>query len=694
MLGVNDVLHADLGKLATAAESWRKFASGLREITTQFDGDVSMELGNSWGGQVANEQVQTELRLTHEDFAAAVVEADAVATYLDTAAVDLVTAQQRLRAAIDAVAAAGMTWQQDSVGGHFADIPGGVQVTWPALSSSAQMNDAAFSEFQRDRESTAKRLADDISAALNTAREADTALSDALRRAIGGVDERFNANPQADPYSDVDRAMALLNKQSNLSDAERKELFDLLRRNEKNDLFAEEVMLRVGPEKVIALSQEYANDYSAENTLGTLLSSASPRLAQDPAWMLRLEDAGREMHKAGAGYEYGYQPLSLLFRNGGYDPKFLSVVGDDIMDMEKANGGGQLWNSVNGQTDPMNNLLVGLSKSPEAATAFFSPRTQDLYGDPLAKPETKADAQARLDYLLKARNIVGPGNPAYGADEMRPHLDALGEALVAATTGEGRPRTREMMDVLSNAVGAMGGTVPPYVPDVMKDSVSEMLAKNIASVHYGISRPGLPENPLYSNNEPIAGFHTGELTRVISTLGDSPEHMGNLYKAESAFMVSGLDAITAHGGMPQTQPDFVSSASQVFGVLDKSTTDAMRSAQQEHDETINSTVDTAKSWGESLGSKLVEGIPWVGPAASEYVVAPVLDELFSRAQVDTTDATTLQISGTYDTTRESVLALADEWRNSRQPSMPSFDASVANGLNDGHDHYESYVKGK
>ncbi|MDI2128200.1 hypothetical protein [Yinghuangia seranimata] len=426
----------------------------------------------------------------------------------------------------------------------------------------------------------------------------------------------------------------------NLSPAERAELEALLKANEGNDLFAESVMTAICPTKLLSITKELEpetgipglqigrqpRDQALIDLLGSTLASASPALANNQGWMNDLKQAGR-------GGQNG--TFSQLLRNGEYDAKFLNDVGGDMIDLDRTTHTNALG-SDNPAKDGIAGLMVALKNSPDAAAHFFEGDT----------------GKDRIEYLVDGRLPKPPHGQGSSS-----HMDALGQALVAGSVGRTDEHT---VSVLENTVSVLADK---GVADVLKGSVTQILAGNVESMHLGLTQESAQKNTLgLPDPGTVANIPRSELKSVLGDLADSPGRIALLKEAEEGFAKITLDRITV--GQPKNPADpvvmsqvntFAHKFGEAVGVLDESVAQDVRDAAKERDETQGDKYTRYERWGNAAVSTatayVVSRNPIGGVAIGAFgtSVSGFVSEVLQVNKPDSQDVVDAQVDRIYTT---------------------------------------------
>lgn len=594
-LTVEDLDTCSPDALDGVAATMERLAAAMQGDKATVDNEVIGPLISNWVSKDGKNAVRL-LGFVGAQLDAVRAEAGAMASILRECAVELRTAQNVLRLALEDIRRNGMTRQPDG------------RITWQTTSSAQQ--DLLTS--------TATDIANRIAAALKQATDADMLAATTLKANVDflkdGAKNDFNAwSLGADPAADARRTADLMEqlKNGDLSDAEMQEVKLLTQDNTGDWSFKQQLMLDMGPEGLLAVTRVTADPNSRrdmdpkdlafiQTTLRDALSVSSADLANNhPDWMQQLKQAGRDVTSLSddplsGQLTYGYQTLTLLTREGTYDNKFLLTVGDDILAYDKelyTRGTG--WGTTDPNRDPVSGFLVALKNNPTAATDFFG--TQKALDDK-GREVVVRDGTSALQYLVDERQFkAGP----LGSDaNSTAHLGPLGGALVAATTG--RPTTQAMVDVLGSSMAILGNEDSRQVLEQSKElraGVTEMLAKNAESMHLGLTQETDKKNPAaIPATGPVANIPREAMQRVLADLAaGEPSNIEVLKETEERYARAGLD-MTLHappgneqaGARDKFVESFAADVGEAFGVLDASVNEDMRTngASKEERETV------------------------------------------------------------------------------------------------------------
>lgn len=339
-----------------------------------------------------------------------------------------------------------------------------------------------------------------------------------------------------------------------------------------------------------------------------------------PEWLLELTRAGSELFQvdhpeALRSQVYGYQALAVLLSHGGFDAQFLIMVGGDLIDFERAQGGSGFWaeeapghnlpfrlNWVHGAEptdplglDPMVGLMQALTESPEAAK-------QVLAGAVRPSPDGEPDRLLRLDYLLTDREwpVDLPSDPAavmhfdqHPEQRVSSGIPALGRVLEVATTVDPDHRSYRIVESIiyeiahdEQAKGFPNGQpdAPRSEPfsnlDIVHDQLRPHLARIVDSyiqeIHWITADMAHPNPELAGTVE--LRFHSGvaerDLRLFLAELGKNLEARDIVLAAELSYVkelyercLAGWDG-TDPSVTLRTELNVTSPAANVMAALD------------------------------------------------------------------------------------------------------------------------------
>lgn len=202
-----DLYHANIGALETAATRWSSVSTRLKAAGDGFRDNTVTPLQNSgWRGDSAV-RAYNRIGEVQKEIGRAVEEANKIHTLLADAAGKFKALQRRLHTLADTEA--------PGRGLHVTDT-GRVLAREPLTSSSPGHKDPDFPEAVKAQQQSIRNLADAITAVLKQADEVDAATDWALRQDVNGAANKgFNERT----YSSLDEAKLLIASENRYDDA-------------------------------------------------------------------------------------------------------------------------------------------------------------------------------------------------------------------------------------------------------------------------------------------------------------------------------------------------------------------------------------------------------------------------------------------------------------------------------------------
>lgn len=315
----------------------------------------------------------------------------------------------------------------------------------------------------------------------------------------------------------VDRAGNLLDGDDPPSEEQLQAAVTLLGLFGEEDLFATQLLARLGPERLLELSAVVGQDtdgeygrqlaFEAQRHLGIALGTASHVESMGDwnrdDWIDRLLVAGAASSRDGVDYldhgQLGYDALAPLLQHGTHHAALLTPVGEHILhlysgeisldpafSLHTANAFDAAGNLTG---NPMNAVLDAMGRNPAAALDFFyggSEHSRDDYDVPALPWDLPPMLDGQLDslqFLLGAGELHALG---FGIDP-----GSVGGAIEAAVTGlppgspltSDRPiHTAEMVDVLARTMRHVDQNWESFLPSGNSGGMAENFG-NI-TVHY------------------------------------------------------------------------------------------------------------------------------------------------------------------------------------------------------------------
>ncbi|WP_338897814.1 DUF6571 family protein [Streptomyces sp. TG1A-60] len=472
MLTYQDVVTIRIGFLTTAAKDWDDMAGGFEELESLYAAKVEgVATDGTWVGVSAG-AASSRFSATREQFAAAQVEARAIASLLRDAHAQFARLISQVETTVEEAKQADMS--VNSKGVALYDLSKlDSKRSDPSYSQDVlkvRMAEATWTKAIQDAVQAVDDADQGVKLALHEAAGVKSWFERAFDQATGqgytfngsavGDIEVYEAR-EAQKYADQILAGE---KPDDLEEWER-----LMRDNSDDKTFSQTVLNHVGPEGTIKITNQlntlaYDSDQrNQQRYLGVEkgLADAMATATQDPKsefyknWNDGLKEAGMKRYDWQGEKVRGYQSLVTLMQHGeGYSDRFLHDMGDDMIAAERADQGNDNWDLPKRfvqerdewfANDPLDGLLGIMSRDPEAAANYLDPKN-DPHPD-----DGKTEDNDRLKYLTRERdwdvqdsnwhrNPHDPdsiwGDPLHRSDtEDAQNRAGFGAALVAATTG-------------------------------------------------------------------------------------------------------------------------------------------------------------------------------------------------------------------------------------------------------------------
>ncbi|MFE1412854.1 hypothetical protein ACFW6F_18890 [Streptomyces sp. NPDC058746] len=688
MLTYENVMHAPLDKLQTAATDWKAMADKLDEMAEAARNGMKAKSDKAeWSGVTAGVG-RAFVDKTAKEFEDAAKEARGVQQLLSDGHTTIKTAQDALKKAVQEEApAAG--FQVDGAGKVTA-------IPMDPKTEFAARHDPDYPEFKRKQEENRKAWQAKVDRLVEDVADADDSLARALRANV--TDDHDFSGPKYTTLDgeQADRAADLMKKLSKepggvaRNPEALRELEDLLDDNRNDPEFAPDFYRKLGPDGTLEAYAKLSIDASTlgdagkdrlamvgniQNDMGAMLGLATQKDTPnhlDAAWTTDLMKAGRkEMQVTGdlTSKIYGYQALGALLHEGKYDKDFLTSVGRDMVAFDREHA--KEWEhgapydpkTVLSQGKdgsrgfyPLTGLMDAMSHNPDAATAFFNePVRQDSNGDGIVTTADKAvdgqhgKARGMVDYMLDKESWAdafdrAPGHP-YG--EAGPGQEALGSALEAAVSGRAAgdedakpvPHTKEMASIMERVVEKVGDD-PSLVAQDPDDEDKKPRLGPLAG-HFGNMAaeyiPDLQASAENGGNQikvsgTMAEFDEATVSRFLGAVAQDPGAYGAITNANQAFTAVLVNDVVQHHGQYTQLSEAVELAVQPGGQIAGMMTEAR--AQGMHGETAHANEEYVK--GVEDGAKWINrGISAAGGKYLEMV--PLAGDIVEWVQEDVTE---------------------------------------------------------
>jgi hypothetical protein len=467
-LTYTDLVQVDLGKLGSAVADWKKTVDGLKKAAESAVQGMQAKADRArWAG--VNATVTREfIGKTAKEIGDLHAEANSIYQVLDDGHTELVALQKQLRQAVDGDAA-GLGVRVEDNG------DGTVRCFFPHVRGDTD-------ERTQEQLDSRQALESRINQILAHAAEIDSSVARALEKSHGN--DAHNAGHAAyESLNDAEseRAVELARKGHKMTDAELRELNELLRYNsaEQDGEFATQFYQGLGgPEKALQFYADMSIDGTDPDATKTRLAAVQDLQkvmgytlanATDPDHAHHVPESwGEEFRRLGTkpiGWEpgqmnkpYGYQVLGGLLRYGNYDPRFLTPIAEHVTQLHKKDPYFFLSNKPGGWPDsygfnpsgglgsgnePLNSVLEALGHSPEASEKFFTQPPTAYNEDGTVKKGGDVGFSSYLDLFTDKdfewtidtndNNVLADEDKTKKALTFGP--EALGHALESATTG-------------------------------------------------------------------------------------------------------------------------------------------------------------------------------------------------------------------------------------------------------------------
>ncbi|MFE2325691.1 hypothetical protein ACFXD5_17505 [Streptomyces sp. NPDC059385] len=697
MLTYENVMHAPLDKLQTAATDWKAMADKLDEMAEAARNGMKAKSDKAeWNGVTAGVG-RAFVDKTAKEFEDAAKEAKGVHALLADAHTTFKAAQEQLKKLAADAPAAG--FQVDATG----------RVTAIPLATEGERNAARHDpDYQQSLRENRDAWQTRINRAVEDAQDADDSLVRAFQANV--TDEHDFSGPKFNTLDaeQADRAADLMKKLSKepggvaRNPEALRELEDLLDDNRNDPEFAPDFYRKLGPEGTLEAYAKLSIDASTlgeagkdrlamvgniQNDMGAMLGLATQKDSPnhlDAAWTNDLMKAGRkEIQVTGdlTSKIYGYQALGALLHEGKYDKEFLTSVGRDMVAFDREHA--KEWEhgapydpkvvlsqAKDGSRGfyPLTGLMDAMSHNPDAATAFFNePVRQDSNGDGIVTTADKAvdgqhgKARGMVDYMLDKESWADAFDrtPSHPYGEAGPAQDALGSALEAAVSGRAAgdedakpvPHTKEMASIMERVVEKVGDK-PELI--AAKPGEDDGRLKGMAG-HFGqMAAEYMPDmqasaengSRMIKVNGVMAEFHKADMAAFIGAVGQDPDAYGAITNSQRAFTTTLINDVVAHRAEYEDLDAAIKSAvhpgGQIAGILSEARAEGTF-AENGHkaEEYVKGVEDNAKWINRGIsaaGGKYLEMVPLAGDVV-EWLQEDITESVVERAKKDQAEKT-------------------------------------------------------
>ncbi|MFE4174968.1 hypothetical protein ACFRR7_23455 [Streptomyces sp. NPDC056909] len=694
MLTFNDVYHAPLDKLKTAADDWSEMTTKLETLAEDARTTMVARARDDYWRGVNAEVTKPFVDKTAKEFDDAAKAAKGIKLILQDGYEAFKKAKDDLKRIMDTDAPAQ---------GLVVTAHGRVEAQYPLGESQAARHDPDYSELLRSQNGKIDAMQRRIDAVVETCDDADVATANALTANITSDQHNFSA-PRYDSLDaeEAQRAIDLANKGRDLTHAELQQLNELLRGNHSSREFSRTFYDGLGPEGSLKffgqlaadtydsseLDEERLRDVQAlQRNLGLNLATATnPTGGNDPwteRWSEDMRRLGTEripLNRYDMHPPYGYQLLGGIMRYGNYDPKFLNPIAEHVVQLRQRDPNmfaDSKWmtttpanplnpSGVNGSGyDPVVSMLEALGHSPEASRQFFSAEptayNEDGTVNTSAAPDLGKDKDGNpigsyLDYFATEEYESFPdidGFELEAAARSTSYMpDALGHALESATLGYpwDSPDPNAVRDETSAAI--MQDVVKKYGQDAgllkhqeaLADSMGNMGAGYIDDINWALEE-GVDESIFAPDRNPEAHarIDRGDARAFLSALGQHPDAYASVTTAERIYTTSMLEAQVGQDGINEgAARAAVGVGAEVQGMLDQSRADQVEAEGLKLHEDYEKAQQQRSAWVEfGATSAIAAGVAFLPATAAAAGAAAILVPL----AVDTGSGALEQIAG-------------------------------------------------
>lgn len=712
MVTYANLYHLNLGPLESAAEAWKLRQKRLSEAAADFEQDVLKPVrGAGWEeSSRTDETAKSRIAAEHKELEEAGKVAAAVHGNLSSASRELRAKKKALVDLVDSeipkkfrVTDQGQVMPADS----FMPPPA-TGVTAPGY---PRQEDAQEARQWQDR----------INKVLQEAASVDENAAARLRYNFQDDDDgsQFRgdafAGGKADASADAGRAARLARKGEHMSLSEINELNSLMKEHSKDPAFSGKFASSMGGQGTIdfwarmrpdAVNPNDPRDKALEQmrgnlgrTLATATDSGAPGMDK---WKREVLAAGDQRQGGDSNTNpYGFQVMSDLMGEGKWDSGFLGDYGKEVLSFEReaiedGKSPEELWQGhksayPNAQTpgnswgnDPINGLLKGVTHNPDAATDLFNDKSlfkdtsayvdQGLVNMPWAEDEKSSYSTA--EYLLHHREYFDTIGSGPDGKPTNPSMDALGDAMYAATSGrtpgDTSPYAEPTPDQLEAAQNSLHGLAEnDKFPPELRDDAAKVLAHHGNSTYETMGHARTMETP----------FDRADLAKVTTEVAHDGAAFGTLDKSLNEIAV---EDIKSEKDDPSAS---LARSGRVNGFLEHGATSALNDDEE-------GKVDRA-AWAKSAGGAVASGglgyVPVAGGAVGA-ATGPVIEAIAKDYEDDVKKETEEDRQQVGEVRSRRMSALVETWQThngnwaAAQPSGFDYDNlhnKISAAANDG-----------
>ncbi len=716
MLTFDDVVHAPVSKLKTAADDWTTMVARLEKLAEDARTGMKAKAGKArWEG--VNAGVTKEfIGKTAAEFDDAVAQARGIKSLLSDAHTSFAYAKKTLVAMRD---------EEGPAAGVVISAKGRVSARHDLADDHTARQDPDYPEALRKQKAAVASWQRKIDRIVEDCSDADESLKRALE---ANVKSKHDFSKPAYKTLDAEQAghaAELLRTVTGEGGTARnlaalRKLEDVIDDNRGDPEFATAFYRRLGAEGTLEAFTRMSLDSTSlgpagadrvglvrniQSDMGALLGLATTSSVPnhlDAAWTSQLLKAGRQEIDvsgfAGVGTKvYGYQALGSLLREGTYDQQFLTSVGRDMIAMDKKDP--EIWSrnlpynqdmAINLGEDggkgfnPVTGLMEAMSRHPAASAQFFNESLRsDTNNDGIVTMldvETSGkDAQSVVDYMLDKK----PADDWYDTTAESGTMlgqTAMGNALEAAVTGrvpgdDDAPPVRhskDMSGVMEKVVEKIG-TNPELVSGKAGDPPGPLsaLAPQFGDMaaEYTPDLQATAENAagqIKTFGEP-AEFEKHLMTRFLGSVGQDPNAYGAITHAQQAYTTALVgDAFRhpqLHTDMGEAIRNAVHPGGEIAGIMAEARAHAVVELKTHENGEYNESVENNAKWTNRIidlvGAKYLEMLP-VGGDAVTWIQEDITESVVSKSSKEDLDEAVLEAGMGRTKAEEAAKAAAAE----------------------------------
>ncbi|MFD4023753.1 hypothetical protein ACFWRV_09575 [Streptomyces sp. NPDC058576] len=703
MLTFDDVVHAPVGKLKTAADDWTTMVTRLEKLAEDARTGMKAKAGKArWEG--VNAGVTKEfIGKTAAEFDDAVSQARGIKSLLVDAHTSFAYAKKTL---------IGIRDEEGPAAGVVISAKGKVSARHDLEDDQTSRRDPDYPEALRKQKEAVASWQRKVDRIVEDCSDADESLKRALEANMKSKHDFSEPAYKTLDAEQAGHAAELLKTVTGEGGTARnvealRKLEDIIDDNRRDPEFATAFYRRLGAEGTLEAYTRMSLDSTSlgpagadrvgivrniQSDMGAMLGLATTSSVPnhlDATWTNQLLKAGRQEIDvsgfAGVGAKvYGYQSLGALLREGTYDQQFLTSVGRDMIAMDRKDP--QIWSrnlpynqdmAFNLGADggkgfnPVTGLMEAMSRHPAASAEFFNESLRsDTNNDGIVTMldvETSGkDAQSVVDYMLDKK----PADDWYDttADSGTTlGQKAMGNALEAAVTGripgdDDAPPVRhskDMSGVMEKVVEKIGTNPelvsakagdPPGPLSALAPQFGDMAAEYMPDLQASAENAAGQIKPF---GEP-AEFEKHLMTRFLGSVGQDPDAYGAITHAQQAYTTALVgDAFRhpeRHADMGEAIRNAVHPGGEIAGMMSEARAHATVELELHKNEEYNKGVEDNAKWTNRIidlaGTKYFEMLP-VGGDAITWIQEDVTESVVENAKNNDLDEVSLESGKDY-----------------------------------------------